>query len=284
MVRVFSLLVLSLVLGLGTASAQNQSVSPTDVQRLQDALADAARDVSGATVRDAALGARLEGELNDLRDETAYIRVKLRKKEPVARTDYFDLRDKIDELRARARGEGSRPSGSAPAARTSSLDVPAGTELDVRLSQTLSSSANLVEDRFEATTMVDLREGDTIIVPAGSVMRGIVSGVTKTSRSERTGRLTLAFDQVTIGRRAIAIKATVTNTIESEGIKGEAGRVGAGAGIGGIIGGILGGAKGAIAGILIGGGGTVAATEGKDVELPAGSILRVRLDSGLNLR
>lgn len=284
MVRVFSLLVLSLVLGLGTASAQNQSVSPTDVQRLQDALADAARDVSGATVRDAALGARLEGELNDLRDETAYIRVKLRKKEPVARTDYFDLRDKIDELRARARGEGTRPSGSAPAGRTSSLDVPAGTELDVRLSQTLSSSANLVEDRFEATTMVDLREGDTIIVPAGSVMRGIVSGVTKTSRSERTGRLTLAFDQVTIGRRAIAIKATVTNTIESEGIKGEAGRVGAGAGIGGIIGGILGGAKGAIAGILIGGGGTVAATEGKDVELPAGSILRVRLDSGLNLR
>lgn len=284
MVRVFSLLVLSLVLGLSTASAQNQSVSPTDVQRLQDALADAARDVSGATVRDAALGTRLDAELNDLRDETAYIRVKLRKKEPVARTDYFDLRDKIDELRARARGEGSRPSGSAPAARTSSLDVPAGTELDVRLSQTLSSSANLVEDRFEATTMVDLREGDTIIVPAGSVMRGIVSGVTKTSRSERTGRLTLAFDQVTIGRRAIAVKATVTNTIESEGIKGEAGRVGAGAGIGGIIGGILGGAKGAIAGILIGGGGTVAATEGKDVELPAGSILRVRLDSGLNLR
>ena len=282
--NVFGLLVLSLVLGLGTASAQNQSVTTTDVQRLQDALADAARDVSGATVRDAALGARLESELNDLRDETAYIRVKLRKKEPVARTDYFDLRDKIDELRARARGEGSRPSSSAPAGRTSSLDVPAGTELDVRLSQTLSSSANLVEDRFEATTMVDLREGDTVIVPAGSVMRGIVSGVTKTSRTERTGRLTLAFDQVTIGRRAIAIKATVTNTIEGEGIKGEAGRVGAGAGIGGIIGGILGGAKGAIAGILIGGGGTVAATEGKDVELPAGSILRVRLDSGLNLR
>ena len=282
MVRVFSLLVLSLVLGLGTASAQNQSVSATDVQRLQDALADASRDISGATVRDAALGARLEGELNDLRDETAYIRVKLRKKEPVARTDYFDLRDKIDDLRTRARGEGSRPSSGA--ARTSSLDVPAGTELDVRLSQTLSSSANLVEDRFEATTMVDLREGDTVIVPAGSVMRGIVSGVTKTSRTERTGRLTLAFDQVTIGRRAVAIKATVTNTIESEGIKGEAGRVGAGAGIGGIIGGILGGAKGAIAGIFIGGGGTVAATEGKDIELPAGSILRVRLDSGLNLR
>lgn len=132
--------------------------------------------------------------------------------------------------------------------------------------------------------MVDLREGDNIIVPAGAVMRGVVSSVTKTSRTERIGRLTLAFDQVTIGRRAFPIRATVTQTIESEGIKGEAGRVGAGAGVGAILGGILGGVKGAIAGILIGGGGTIAATEGKDVDLPAGSILRVRLDSGLNLR
>ena len=76
----------------------------------------------------------------------------------------------------------------------------------------------------------------------------------------------------------------MTQAIESEGIKGEAGKIGAGAGVGAIIGGILGGVKGAMAGILIGGGGTIAATEGKDVELPAGTVLRVRLDSGLNLR
>ena len=39
---------------------------------------------------------------------------------------------------------------------------------------------------------------------------------------------------------------------------------------------MLGGFKGALAGILIGGGGTIAATEGKEVELPQGSVLRVR--------
>jgi len=54
-------------------------------------------------------------------------------------------------------------------------------------------------------------------------------------------------------------------------------------GVGAIIGGILGGFKGALAGILIGGGGTIAATEGKDVELPPGTVLRVRLDSPLIL-
>jgi hypothetical protein len=286
--RFGSLLLLVLTLALGaTASGQSQTVTSTDIQRLQDALADATRDVSGARVRDAALATRLENELNDLRDETAYIRVKLRKNEPVPRTDYFDLRDRIDELRARARGDGSRPNGattSTSTSRTSALDVPVGTEFDVRLGQSLSSATNLVEDRFEATTLVELRKGDTVIVPAGSVMRGVVSSVTKTSRTDRTGKLTLAFDQVTVGGRAYPIRATVTQAIESEGIKGEAAKIGVGAGVGGLIGGILGGVKGAIAGILIGGGGTIAATEGTDVELPAGTVLRVRLDSGLNLR
>ena len=46
----------------------------------------------------------------------------------------------------------------------------------------------------------------------------------------------------------------------------------------------MGGFKGALAGILIGGGGTVAATEGKDVDLPAGTVLRVRMDAPLDLR
>ncbi|HUR32829.1 MAG TPA: hypothetical protein VM032_03485 [Vicinamibacterales bacterium] len=287
----FLVLTLGLVLAVaGSAAAQQgQTITQSDVQRLQDALADAGRDISGAHARDAALASRLEGELNDLRDEAAYLRVKLRRNEPVPRADYFTLRDRIDDLRAKARGDSTRP-GSATGASTasrgsgSSLDVPAGTEFDVRLGQTLSSSINLVEDRFEATTLVDLMENDRVIVPAGSVMRGVVSSVTKAGRVERTGKLTVAFDQVTINRKAYPIRGTVSQALESEGVRGEAGKIGAGAGVGAIIGGILGGLKGAMAGILIGGGGTIAATEGKDVDLPAGTVLRVRLDSGLSLR
>jgi hypothetical protein len=76
----------------------------------------------------------------------------------------------------------------------------------------------------------------------------------------------------------------VEQALESEGIKGEAGKIGAGAGVGAILGGILGGAKGALLGILIGGGGTIAATPGKDVTLPAGTILRVKLDQPIQVR
>jgi hypothetical protein len=54
--------------------------------------------------------------------------------------------------------------------------------------------------------------------------------------------------------------------------------------VGAIIGGIIGGVRGALLGVLIGGGGTMIATEGKDVTLPAGTILRVRFDTPPNIR
>src|SRR5207302_11509045 len=109
------------------------------------------------------------------------------------------------------------------------------------------------------------------------------SSVNKAGRVERKGSLTVAFDRITVHSRAYPIRATVTQALESEGIKGEAEKIGIGAGAGAIIGAILGGAKGALAGILVGGGGTIAATEGKDVELPVGTVLRVRLDQPLTM-
>jgi len=296
------LIALALVAGLARPAAA-QSVTNADIQRLQDSIYDASRDVSQVRGRDAQLGSQLQTELDDLRDETVYLKVKLRKHEPVASSEYSDLRDRIDRVRARARGEtasgasdrpsqpaattsdaSARPQVDTPSTRDANADVPVGTEFDVRLQHSLSSATAQVEDRFIATTMVDLRQGDRMIVPAGSELRGIVSSVNQAGRIGRKGSMTVAFDQITINGHAYPMRGTVTQAIESEGVKGEAGKIGAGAGVGAIIGGILGGFKGAMAGILIGGGGTIAATEGKDVELPAGTVLRVRLDSGLNLR
>ena len=156
--------------------------------------------------------------------------------------------------------------------------------MDVRLQNPLSSATAQVEDRFEATTMVDLMNGSRVLIPAGSVVRGVVTSVNKAGRLDRKGSLTLSFDQVTAHGRSYPIHATVDQVLESEGVRGEAGKIGAGAGVGAIIGGILGGVKGALAGILIGGGGTVAATTGKDVELQPGTVLRMRFDAPLVVR
>ena len=42
---------------------------------------------------------------------------------------------------------------------------------------------------------------------------------------------------------------------------------------------LIGGLKGAILGAAIGAGGAIAATDGKDINLPAGSIVRIRVDT-----
>ena len=299
-------LVLALALATGFARpAAAQTISNTDIQRLQDSIYEASRDVNQLRARDSAIASQLEAELDDARDDAVYLKVKLRKNEQISRSDYTEVRDRIDSIRNRARGDvaGNRPApsgvgigddrpSSSPSAsgndrvgtsgRSDPNEIPVGTEFDVRLGNTLSSKTAQVEDRFEATTMVDLRdEQGRVLVPAGSTMRGVVSSVNKATRTDRKGSMTVAFDRATINGRSYPIRATVTQAIESEGIMGEKEKIGIGAGAGAILGAILGGAKGALAGILIGGGGTIAATEGKDVELPAGTVLRVRLDSAL---
>jgi len=293
-------LVLALAAGVPAALGAQTNVTTADVQRLQDNIYDASREISQIRGRDSTLMSQLQAELDDARDEATYLKVKLRKSEPIAQSEYTDLRGKIEYIRSRARNDvtgRAAPSGGTGSTRrsgpvgssgrisdpSSSSQIPAGTEFDVRLTTQLNSGTAQVEDRIEATTIVDLRQDNRVLVPAGSVMRGIVNSVQKAGRLERKGSLTVTFDQIRINGRSYPITATVTQALESEGIRGEAGRIGAGAGVGAIIGGILGGLKGAVAGILIGGGGTIAATEGKDVDLPSGTVLRVRLDSGLDL-
>ena len=256
--------------------ASTASLTETDLQRLRTAVADTRTEIDRAKLRDPQLVSTLTQQLNDLSDEVTYLSVRLRKEHQVPRSEYLDLRDRIDDVRAKAQGD--RPA-RPPAPRAAAPgEIPVGTELDVRLLDPLSSGRNQVEDRFRATTVVDLQIGERVIIPAGSEMRGVVSAAEKAGRIDRKGSLQLAFDQITINGRQYRLHGTVTQALEGEGLKGEAGKLGTGAAAGGIIGGILGGLKGAIAGVLIGGGGVAAATPGTDAELAQGAILRVRLD------
>jgi hypothetical protein len=162
--------------------------------------------------------------------------------------------------------------------------IPVGQELDVRLQDSLSSKTATTEQRFQATTAVDLMQGDRVLVPAGSTVRGIVSSVEPAGRVDRVGKMTLAFDQMTVNGRTIPIRGMAAQVFESGGIRDEAKTVGTAGGVGAIVGGLIGGLKGALIGAIVGSGGVIAATEGKDIELPAGTVVRVRLDSPVELR
>jgi len=162
--------------------------------------------------------------------------------------------------------------------------IPVGQQMDVRLQTALSSATATREQRFEATTAVDLMQGNSVLIPAGSTVRGIVSSVDKAGNIDRTGRLTLAFDQIVVNGREYPLRAMATGVFESKGIMGEGKTVGTAGAVGAIVGGIIGGLKGALIGAAVGTGGVIAATEGKDVELAPGTIVRIRLDSPLELR
>lgn len=162
--------------------------------------------------------------------------------------------------------------------------IPVGQQLDVRLQAPLSSDTAQVEDRFEATTLVDLMQDGEVLVPAGTVVRGVVSSVESAGRVDRKGRMTLAFDQITVRGRQVPIRATAVEAFESQGISGETAKIATGGGVGAIIGGLIGGFKGALTGILVGAGGVIAATEGQDVTLPQGAIIRIRFDSAVTVR
>jgi len=300
---------------------QNYSqVTQADIQRLQDSVFQAGSDVQQLKGRDASRAAQLQTQLDDLRDEVIYLKVKLRKEGSLQRSEYAGVRDRLDDLRSQATNytatytpstgtsaatgttgnttyrpatptttgsqASSTPRNTAPSQTATGgreVEVPSGTEMDVRLGNTLNSGTAQVEDRFEATTLVDLNINGRSVIPAGSVMRGVVTSVDPATRTNRTAKMTVSFDQVTVNGRAYPIRGTVTQAIQGEGIKGEAGKIATGAGVGAVLGGILGGVKGAILGTVIGGGGITAATEGKEVELPQGSVLRVRLDSPVQI-
>jgi hypothetical protein len=305
----------ALMLAPVAASAQT-TVSNSDIQRLQDEIFQAGSDLARLRSGSPDQAARLQRDLDDLREEVIYLKVRLRKEGNVPRTEYTDVRDRLQVLRSEARGEAVERQGAwrggatggatggvtggvaggvagdtrdtrdtrASRSQQGTSSIPSGQELDVRLQTELSSATAQVEDRFEATTVADLYRGNDVLIPAGSVVRGVIRTVDRATRTDRKGQLTVSFDQITVRGRTYPMRGTVTEALESEGIKGEAGRIGAGAGVGAIIGGIIGGVKGALLGVLIGGGGTIAATEGKDVTLDAGTILRVRLDTPPDIR
>jgi hypothetical protein len=162
--------------------------------------------------------------------------------------------------------------------------LPAGQELDVRLQTALSSETSTPEQRFEAVTAVDVTQDGALVIPAGSPVRGVVTAVKRPGRIDRVGELALSFDQITVRGRNYPIRAMATQVFESGGIRQEAGTAGIGAGAGAVIGGLLGGLKGAVLGAVIGAGGAIVATEGKDVHLASGSIIRIRLDSPVTVR
>jgi hypothetical protein len=168
-----------------------------------------------------------------------------------------------------------------PAPEFTELVIPSDSVLGLQIERTISSETARVEDRVEARVTRDVRVGDRVAIPAGSIVQGSVSEVERGGKVKERARLAIRFHTVVLGNGSrLSIK---TDSVVREGTspaKESAAKIGGAAVGGAILGAILGGGKGAIIGGATGAAGGTAATmagERNPAVLPVGSTVSVRM-------
>ena len=168
--------------------------------------------------------------------------------------------------------------------------LPSGTELTVRTAEDIDSSTAVVDQTFSAIVERDiLGESHNVIIPAGShavlVVREMTSGGATGSPD-----IVLDMQSMTVSGRRYLVSTTDLKQDSGTGIganKRTAQTIGGGAALGTIIGAIAGGAKGAAIGVLVGaagGAGVQVLNRGKDVRVPAETLLTFTLNRPASLQ
>jgi hypothetical protein len=169
------------------------------------------------------------------------------------------------------------------------VTIPAGTELPAVLDTTIGSDISRVEQPVSAHLSRPLMVDGQAVLPEGSTLAGVVTDATRSAKVKGRAHIAVRFNSVSPvdgDERYSMQTASIARTAEAT-TKQDAIKIGAPAAGGAIIGGIIGGGDGAAIGAAAGGGaGTavVLSTRGKEIQLPAGTALRVRLTEPLVVR
>ncbi len=182
------------------------------------------------------------------------------------------------------------------------LPVPSDTVMRLLLVDTLSTNYNHPGDPFSARVDEPVAVANKVVIPKGSTVKGRLVTIDKAGKVSGRAEMNLRFEQLLLPNgRTVDIVATLTGlpnrgkeTVKSEEgtIQGEGSRKqdvatigtagGAGAGIGAIAGGARGTAIGAAVGGIAGLAG-VLFSRGKELTVPAGTEMAIRLDKPLDL-
>lgn len=166
--------------------------------------------------------------------------------------------------------------------------IPVGTDLKIRINDTLSSKQSRIGDRFTATVIDPSRFDE-------ARLNGHVSSIQKSGKVKGRTSMNLAFDSVELrdGRRGVLhgyvtrVYGEGSGRADNEGgvESGSRGnqtvkRAGIGATVGAIVGGIAGGGKGAAIGLIVGGAGgagSLAIKGSKELKIESGTEMLVHV-------
>lgn len=167
------------------------------------------------------------------------------------------------------------------------VTIPAGTLLPVELQTGVSSESSRPEDAVRATLRRPIAIDGMEAVPAGSTLSGVVTAVRRSGRVKGRAHVALRFNSLQAHDERVDVRTGTIGRTAPATKKSDATKIGIGAGAGAVVGAIVGGGSGAAKGAAIGGaGGTgyVLATRGKEVSLPSGTSLSVKLLEPVTVR
>lgn len=163
------------------------------------------------------------------------------------------------------------------------IRIPAGTEIVGTLQQAVSTKVNEEGDRITIRTEEPIQIGNATL-PSGMLLTGEITRAKSGNRLGSAPSLTIRFDKLEVGGRDYVISTVPFRVKGKSSTSSTAKKVGGGAVVGGVIGAVAGSTvKGAVVGAVLGTGVAVA-TNGKELELPAGERLRVQLSESVTVQ
>lgn len=177
--------------------------------------------------------------------------------------------------------------GEKPAPSVSTVVLPAGTTLTVRLGESLGSKLSTSGQSFSATLADPLVVNGKTVIPDGAAARGTVVDAKPLGKFKGGAVLAVELTSITVGGKEESVETSaVSHSLKGKG-KRTAVMTGGGAAMGALIGGLAGGGKGAAIGAAAGagaGGAGAAFTGNKEIVLPAESALTFKLKQPLELK
>ncbi len=172
------------------------------------------------------------------------------------------------------------------ASRGALVTIPAGTALNVRLTQTIDVDYARPGATYHAVLVDPVMKGRVVVIPDGARVVLQATDVRQSGTFKGSDKITLTATSVSFGGRTYAIASSF---VQSKG-KGEgkrtAKRAAIGGGLGAAVGGIFGGGSGAAIGAVVGGTtGVVAGSHGGEhLRIPAETWFQFQLNSPLTVR
>ena len=178
--------------------------------------------------------------------------------------------------------------GGAPVIRPADVNIPAGSELAIRINQSISVKHTPPGAQFDGEVVEAWTDANgRVILPKGTPVGGVVDESHRRGHFKGASVLELRLTSLTLNGTQYPLETRDLRETKKGKGKRSAGLIGGGAGLGMLIGGIASGGTGLLIGGLAGGGaGTAAAglTGNRDLDIPAESIVHFRLADDLTLQ